>query len=80
VNKLDKPLRRKTQSTFMHYRKHIVVELLPGDIIRLRLLKQREASAVSIEISQLYYELVRRRVAAKKAERIKAKKKARPQR
>jgi len=73
MNELDKPLRRKTHTTFMHYRKQVVVELLPGDIIRLRLLKQRESSAVSIEISQLYYELVKRRVAARKLERQKAK-------
>jgi len=73
MNELDKPLRRKTHNTFLHYRKNIVVELLPGDVIRLRLLKQRESSAVSIEISQLYYELVKRRVAARKLERQKAK-------
>lgn len=74
---LNKQLRRKTRSTFMHYHKTITVELIPGDIIRLRLHGQRDASAVSIEIPQLYYELVRRRVAAKKAERIKARKQKR---
>jgi hypothetical protein len=77
MKELDKSLRRKTRSPFLHYRKNIVVELLPGDIIRLRLLKQRESSAVSIEISQLYYELVKRRVAARKLERQKQRKQQR---
>jgi hypothetical protein len=83
MNTLDKLLKRKTRSTFMHYHKTITVELLPGDIIRLRLHGQRDSSAVSIEIPQLYYELVRRRVAAKKNEREKvkrARRKARPRR
>jgi hypothetical protein len=71
MKELDKSLRRKTHNTFLHYRKNIVVELLPGDIIRLRLLKQRESNAVSIEIAQLYYELVKRRVTARKLERQK---------
>ena len=73
VNELNKPLRRKTHSNFLHYRKQVVVELVPGDVIRLRLLGQRETSAVSIEISQLYFELIKRRVAAHRYERQKAK-------
>jgi hypothetical protein len=70
---IRKATKRKTNTTFLHYRKPVVVELLPGDVIRLRLYGQREASAVSIEITQLYYELVRRRVAARKLERQKTK-------
>jgi hypothetical protein len=69
---INKQLRRKTNSTFLHYRKPLVVELLPGDIIQLRLYGQRDSSAVAINISDLYYELVRRRVAARRAERVKA--------
>jgi hypothetical protein len=69
---INKQLRRKTNSTFLHYRKPLVVELLPGDIIQLRLYGQRSSNAVASSIPELYYELVRRRVAARKAERRKA--------
>lgn len=69
---LRKELRRRTASPFMHYRKAVVVELLPGDVIRLRLYGQRTSSSVSIQIQDLYFELMRRRVAATRAERIKA--------
>lgn len=47
---INKELRRKTNNTFLHYRKPVVVELLPGDIIQLRLYGQRSSSAVSISI------------------------------
>jgi len=50
----------------------VVVELVPGDVIRLRLYGQRVSSAVARSIPELYYELIRRRVAAPKAERRKA--------
>jgi hypothetical protein len=56
---LQKELKRKTARPFLHYRKAIVVELMPGDVIRLRLYGQRTSSAVAINISDLYYELVR---------------------
>jgi hypothetical protein len=36
-----------------------VVELLPNDVIQLRLYGQRNSSAVAINISDLNYELVR---------------------
>ena len=69
---IKKELRRRTAQPFLHYRKPVIVELVPGDVIRLRLYGQRTSSAVSIQIQDLYFELVRRRVAALRAERIKA--------
>jgi hypothetical protein len=71
---IKKELKRKTVEPFLHYRKPIIVEIVPGDVIRLRLLKQRLGSAVSIRIADLYYELLRRRAAALKAERKKERK------
>ena len=50
----------------------MVVELLPGDVIQLRLYGQRSSSAVARSIPKLYYELIHLRVAARKAERRKA--------
>jgi hypothetical protein len=68
---IKKELRRKTVESFMHYKAPVIVELVPGDVIRLRLLKQRVSSAVSIKVQDLYFELMRRRVAALKADRRK---------
>lgn len=68
---IKKEIRRKTVDSFMHYRKPVIVELVPGDVIRLRLLKQRVSSAVSIRVQDLYFELMRRRVAALKADKKK---------
>jgi hypothetical protein len=39
----------------MHYKKPVIVELVPGDVIRLRLYGQRLGSAVSIQVADLYY-------------------------
>jgi hypothetical protein len=69
---IKKEVKRKTIEPFLHYRKPIIVEIVPGDVIRLRLLKQREGSAVSIRIADLYYELLRRKAAAHRAEVKKA--------
>jgi hypothetical protein len=77
---LAKPLQRKTVDRFMHYRKALVVELLPGDVIRLRLHGQRTGSAVSIRIADLYFELVDRKVRRDRAERLKARKQRRKER
>jgi hypothetical protein len=51
-----------------------MIELMPGDVIRLRLLGQRVGSAVSIEVQDPYFELLRRRVANLKREKAKARK------
>jgi hypothetical protein len=72
---IKKELRRSTVNPFLHYRKPVIVELVPGDVIRLRLLKQRVGSAVSIKVQDLYYELVKRKVALQKAEKRKQRKK-----
>lgn len=68
---IKKEVKRKTVEPFLHYRKAVIIEIVPGDVIRLRLAKQRLGSAVSIKIQDLYFELVRRRVAALKAEKKK---------
>jgi hypothetical protein len=39
----------------MHYKKPVIVELVQGDVIRLRLYGQRLGSAVSIQVADLYY-------------------------
>lgn len=72
---IKKEIRRKTVDPFLHYKKAVIVELVPGDVIRLRLLKQRVGSAVSIRVQDLYFELMRRKVAALKAEKRKQRKK-----
>lgn len=72
---IKKELRRKTVDPFLHYRVPVIVELVPGDVIRLRLLKQRVGSAVSIRVQDLYFELVKRKVAALKADKRKQRKK-----
>jgi hypothetical protein len=46
---INKELRRKTNSTFLHYRKPLVVELLPGDIIQLRLYGRRSSLALATD-------------------------------
>jgi hypothetical protein len=68
---IKKEVKRKTVQPFLHYRRPVIIEIVPGDVIRLRLAKQRVSSAVSIQIQDLYFELVRRRVAAMKAARKK---------
>jgi hypothetical protein len=68
---INKELRRKTMAPFLHYQKAVIVEIVPGDVIRLRLYGQRVGSAVSIRIQDLYFDLMRRRVAALKAEKKK---------
>jgi hypothetical protein len=57
----------------------VVVQLLPGDVIALRLYGQRDSSAVTIKIQDLYFELVDRKVRRDKADRLKARKAKRQQ-
>jgi hypothetical protein len=69
---LLKPIRRKTAEGFMHYRLPIVVELKPGDCIGLRLLRHKREVVLSLH--ELYFQGVRRQVAAeRKARRQKTK-------
>jgi hypothetical protein len=69
---LIKPVKRKTRSPFMHYRTPIVVELKPGDYIGLRLLRHKREVVLSLH--ELYFQGVRRQVAAEKAARKKSRK------
>jgi hypothetical protein len=62
---LLKTIRRKTHGAFMHYQTPIVVELKPGDCIGLRLLRHKREVVLSLH--ELYFEAVRRQVAAEGA-------------
>lgn len=69
---LTKTIKRRTVEPFWYTKKAIIVELMPsreGDIIRLRLVRERPGSAVAIKVGDLYLELLKRKVAALKAER-----------
>ena len=50
---LLKPIVRKTDRPFMHYRTPLVVTLLPGDVISLRLLRHKRQ--VVFNLHTLYY-------------------------
>ena len=51
---LLKPIVRKTDRPFMHYRTPLVVTLLPGDVISLRLLRHKRE--VVFNLHTLYYQ------------------------
>ena len=61
---LLKPIVRKTDRPFMHYRTPLVVTLLPGDVISLRLLRHKRE--VVFNLHTLYYQGLRTQVAAEK--------------
>lgn len=63
---LSKPVTRRALRPFMHYGKRLVVTLEPGDLLSLRL--ERDRSRVSIPLAELYRQLIAREVAAKRAE------------
>jgi hypothetical protein len=65
---LLKPVRRKTAGAFLHYKTPIVVELKPGDCIGLRLLRHKREVVLSLH--DLYFQGVRRQVAAERKERL----------
>jgi hypothetical protein len=71
---INKVLKRSTSENFGHYKVPVIVELVPGGVIRLRLLRQRESSSVSIMIHDLYWELMRCKQAALRADRRKKRK------
>jgi hypothetical protein len=77
MTNITKEIKRRTTVPFLHYQKPVIIELVPGDVIRLRLLKQRVSSSVSIKVQDLYYELLRRQAALTRAERRKQRLKAR---
>jgi hypothetical protein len=76
---IKKEIKRRTVDPFLHYKIPVIVELVPGDVIRLRLLKQRVSSAVSIRVQDLYFDLMRRKVAALKADKRKQRQQRRKQ-
>jgi hypothetical protein len=61
---LLKPIVRKTDRPFMHYRAPLVVTLLPGDVISLRLLRHKRE--VVFNLHMLYYQGVRAQAGAEK--------------
>jgi len=61
---LLRPIVRKTDRPFMHYRTPLVVALLPGDVISLRLLRHKRE--VVFNLHTLYYQGLRAQVAAEK--------------
>ena len=63
---LLKPIVRKTDRPFMHYRTPLVVTLLPGDVISLRLLRHKRE--VVFNLHTLYYQGLRAQVAAPEKE------------
>jgi hypothetical protein len=63
---LLKPIVRKTDRPFMHYRTPLVVTLLPGDVISLRLLRHKRE--VVFNLHTLYYQGLRTQVAAPERE------------
>jgi hypothetical protein len=69
---LEKPITRKTRRNFMHYRKPLVVALIPGDLISLR--EHRCKRTVYLDLHSLYIEGLRRQILAEKREKKKARK------
>lgn len=69
---LSKAVSRRTARPFMHYHRRLVVTLLPGDVLAIRLEREREARAVSTSIAVLYQQLVTRRAASEARERAQA--------
>ena len=69
---ISKPLTRRTAKPFLHYRRRLVVTLLPGDVLAIRLERERESRAVTTSIALLYQQLVTRRVASEARERAQA--------
>lgn len=69
---LSKAVSRRTARPFMHYQRRLVVTLLPGDVLAIRLEREREARAVCTSIAVLYQQLVTRRAASEARERAQA--------
>jgi hypothetical protein len=56
---LSKAVSRRTARPFMHYRRRLVVTLLPGDVLTIRMERERKSHAVSISVADLYRLLLR---------------------
>ena len=72
---ISKPLTRRTAKPFMHYGRRLVVTLLPGDVLAIRLEREREARAVCIPIADLYRQIVTRRALSEARDRAQARRK-----
>jgi hypothetical protein len=68
---LEKPVVRKTRRNLMHYKRPLVVALLPGDVLAMR--EARCKRTVFLDLHGLYIDGLRRQILAEK----RAKKKAR---
>lgn len=68
---ISKPVTRRTIKPFMHYGRRLVVTLLPGDVLAIRLERDRSARCVSTPIADIYYQLVTRRASSEARERAK---------
>jgi hypothetical protein len=78
---LTKTVKRKTRYPFRHYKGGLVVELLDGDLIRIRESRRKESSAKIISIQDLYSKLCVWSAFRERMEKAKAKKaKATPRR
>jgi hypothetical protein len=71
---INKALQRKTVGKFRHYGCPIVVELLPGDVIRLKEHGRRFSSAVCIDVHELYELLLVRKAFRERMEKGNARK------
>lgn len=71
MTELNRPVTRKTTRSFMHYKTPIVAQLMPGDVIILRLWGHRRRTVWSLH--ELYFAGVRRDILSER----RAKKKAR---
>lgn len=59
MTSLTKPVKRKSERPFQHYKKALIIELLPGDYLRLRLQGDRESKAVVTSLHTIYIQLLK---------------------
>ena len=67
---LEKPIVRKTARNLMHYKRPLVVTLMPGDILVMR--EHRCKREVFIDLHELYRGALWRQIRAEKRARKKA--------
>jgi hypothetical protein len=74
MTELLKPIRRRCTAPFKHYKKRIVITLLPGDRVRMHLERDRigyiaDASLLFEVMADWFAQSERRRKAAERKER-----------
>lgn len=77
MTSISKPITRRTIKPFMHYRRRLVVTLLPGDLLAIRLERDHKARCVFMPIADIYRQLVTRRALTEARERAKARRRKR---